>query len=398
MSARQEWARGWALPLVGLLGVTGPAAFAYSNGVFLDKMTTEFRWSHTDFSAALTIQMLVGVILGPLAGRVLDRIGPRRMLLWGIPPLGLALSMLGLANGAVWQWWLLAAIYAPLTMGAIPAAWIAGTMSRFDASRGLAISIVLAGIGVATAAWPVIAAQLSQTIGWRLAFPAMGLGWAMLVYPLMLIFFKPAPLAPAVQTTAATTGLSPILRSRTFLCLITGAALFSSVQLALIANLVPILKGHGLDLGSAARLAALAGLSSIIGRIGTGYLLDRVATRPLALAAFGLPLAAILLLATGEPSLLQLGLAAALIGLAAGSEMDVVTYLVTRRFDPRLFGSVYSIIQAAVSVSAGLGVLLAGRLFDRSGSYDSYYLSAVPTVLVASLLIAFIPKPAATIA
>ncbi len=193
LTARQEWSRGWGLPVVGLLGVTGPAAFAYSNGVFMDRMTAEFGWSHTDFSAALTIQMLLGVVLGPLAGRLLDRIGSRRMLLWGIPPMGLALSLLGLANGSVWQWWLLAAIYAPLTMGAIPAAWIAGTMSRFDTARGLAISVVLAGIGVATAIWPVIAAYLAQQIGWRLAFPAMGLGWVLVVYPLMLVLFKPAP-------------------------------------------------------------------------------------------------------------------------------------------------------------------------------------------------------------
>ena len=76
--------------------------------------------------------------------------------------------------------------------------------------------------------------------------------------------------------------------------------------------------------------------------------------------------------------------------------MDVVTYLVTRRFDPQKFGSIYSIIQTAVSIGAALGVLLAGRLFDRSGSYDLYYASAVPTVLLASALIALIPQKIAT--
>lgn len=390
-SAQQEWSRGWGLPLVGMLGVTGPAAFAYSNGVFMDRMTGEFGWSHTDFSAALTIQMLMGVVLGPLAGRVLDRVGSRRILLWGIPPMGLALSLLGLANGAVWQWCLLAALYAPLTLGAIPAAWIAGTISRFDKSRGLAISVVLAGIGVATAIWPIIAADLVQRIGWRLAFPAMGLGWVLVVYPLMLVLFKPAQVSTPAGSLAAPGKLGPLLRSRLFLCLICGATLFSSVQLALIANLVPILKQTGLDLGSAAHLAALTGLFSIAGRIGTGFLLDRLPTRPVAVIAFSLPLAVIALLNLVTPTHLQLALAASLLGLAAGSEMDVVTYLVARRFDPRLFGSVYAIIQAAVSIGASLGVMLAGRLFDSTGAYASYYQTAVPTVIAATLLILLIP-------
>ena len=376
-----------------MLGVTGPAAFAYSNGVFMDRMTAEFDWSHTDFSAALTIQMLLGVVLGPLAGRLLDRIGSRRMLLWGIPPMGLALSLLGLANGAVWQWCLLAAIYAPLTMGAIPAAWIAGTMSRFDSARGLAISVVLAGIGVATAIWPIIAAYLAQKIGWRLAFPAMGLGWVLVVYPLMLWLFKPAPVTVSAAAGTAPGKMGPLLRSRLFLCLIAGAALFSSVQLALIANLVPILKISGLDLAGAARLAALTGLFSIVGRIGTGILLDRLPTRPLALVAFSLPLAVIALLSLDSPAQWQLGLAASLLGLAAGSEMDVVTYMVTRRFDPRLFGSIYAIIQAAVAICASLGVMLAGRLFDSTGGYASCYQTAVPTVIAATLLILLIPSP-----
>ena len=389
-AARREWARYWPIPFIGLLGVTGPAAFAYSSGVFMEAITGEFGWSRAQFSSAMTIQMLFGLVLGPLAGRVLDRVGPRRMLLAGIFPFTLALSLLGLANGAAWQWWLLAALYSPLAMGLISANWIAGATACFDKSRGLAISIVLAGIGVATAAWPAIAAWLLTTIGWRLAFPAMAWGWALLVFPLVFFFFKPA--TPVERKGASQPiRLGPVLRSRTFLLLIMAGSLFSSVQLALIVHFIPAARQFGLDLSTAARLAVLTGLFSIVGRIATGFVLDRLPTRPLAIAVFSLPLAVLLLLGTATGSLAPLMAAAALLGFAAGAEMDIVTYLATRRFDPRIFGTIYSIFMAAIAISASLGPLLAGRMYDVSGSYQGYFIVAAGFVVAATVLVGLVP-------
>ena len=391
MRARGEWARFWPIPFIGLLGVTGPAAFAYSSGVFMEAITGEFGWSRAQFSSAMTIQMLLGLVLGPLAGRVLDRVGPRRMLLVGIFPFTLALSSLGLANGAAWQWWLLAALYSPLAMGLISANWIGGATACFDKSRGLAISIVLAGIGLATAAWPAIAAWLLTTIGWRLAFPAMAWGWALLVFPLVFFLFKP-PSAPVEQAVVPQPPvLRPVLRSPTFLLLLAGGSLFSSVQLALIVHFVPVARQFGLDLTAAARLAVLIGLFSIVGRIATGFMLDRLPTRPLAIAVFSLPLAVLVLLSTASGSLVPLMAAAALLGFAAGAEMDVVTYLATRRFDPRIFGTIYSIFMAAIAISASLGPLLAGRMYDVSGSYQGYFIVAAGFVVAATVLVGLVP-------
>lgn len=389
--AKGEWARFWPIPFIGLFGITGPAAFVYSSGVFMETITGEFGWSRAQFSSAMTIQMMLGLVIGPLAGSQLDRVGPRRMLLVGIFPFALALSLLGLANGAVWQWWLLAALYTPLAIGLITANWIVGATACFDKSRGLAISIVLAGIGVATAAWPAIAAWLLTTIGWRLAFPAMAWGWALLAFPLVFFFFKPPRIAVDRTLMDRSPALVPVLRSKTFLLLIAGGSLFSSVQLGLIVHFVPIVRQLGLDLTIAARLAVLTGLFSMGGRIATGFLLDRLPTRLLALVVFSLLLPVLLLLGTATGSLGPLMAAAALLGFAAGAEMDIVTYLATRRFDSRIFGTVYTIFMTAIAISASLGPLLAGRMYDLSGGYHGYFVVATAMVLAATVLVGLVP-------
>lgn len=394
MTKRQEWSRFWPLPVIGMLGITGPAALVYSSGVFMEEITTEFGWSRAEFSSVLTIQMLFGLVLGPLAGRLLDWIGPRKLLLAGIFPFAIALSLFGFTNGAIWQWWVLAAIFSFCTIGVIPAAWVTGTIVSFNASRGLALAVVLAGIGLATALWPMIAAQLTASVGWRLTFPLMAAGWAVLVFPLTVAFFKPAQISADERAASVVPPIAPIFKTREFWCLLGAGGVFASVQLALIIHLVPIVQALGLDLTTAASLAGLTGLCSIIGRVGTGLLLDWVHTRLLALIAFSLPLLVMLILASETPSVPLLMMAAAGLGLAAGAETDIVTYLATRKFDHRIFGTVYSIFQSGFAICASMGPLLAGWIFDANGSYMNYYFVATPLVLLATLLIMLVPVTA----
>ena len=390
---RAEWTRSWPLPFISMLGLTGPAAYAYSSGIFMEEMTRDLGWTKTEFSSALTLQMLFGIVVGPLAARVLDRIGPRRMLLIGIVPFAVGLSLLGTTSAAMWHWWTLVAFYSLATAGVILAAWISGVVQSFDQSRGLAISVCLAGIGLATAIWPPLVAWLIGNLGWRATFPAMAFGWALVLLPLTFFFYKPAHKPIQREVAADLLPLRPVLRSKTFWLLLGAAGLFSSIQLPLIVNLVPIARLQGVSLQTAAGIAGMIGLFSIAGRIGTGVLLDMVPTRPLALAAFTLVLPVMALLTLADGSVPVLIIAAALLGLAAGSEIDVVTYLCSRRFDPQIFGSVYTILQTGIAVCASLGPLLAGRLFDLTGSYDRFFVVAVILDVIATALILIVLKP-----
>ncbi len=393
MSKREEWATSWPLPLIAMLGISGPAAYAYTGGIFMNEMTQEFGWSKTEFSTAMTLQMIIGLIVGPLSARVLDRVGSRRMLLVGVVPFALGLSMLSLASGAVWQWWTLAVIYAVAHAGVISAAWVNGVVQIFNAARGMAIAVCLCGIGLATVGWPLIAARLVDVIGWRMTYPAMAGIWLAIVLPLIFLFYK-----PAVQTKASAADpvppIGPAILTRTFWFLVCAGGLFSSVQFGLIVHLFPTVRAQGLDMTTAASMVSITGVFSILGRLGTGALLDFVPTKPVAIFAFLLPMAVMALFIVADGSVPLLMLASAMLGFAAGSEIDVVAYLCSRRFDQRIFGTVYTLFQMTFAVCSSVGPLLASWRFDQTGSYLSYYAIAGVMIAVASALISILPGPA----
>ncbi len=395
--ARREWAAHWQLPLLAMLGIAGAATFGYSSGVFMEAMTREFGWSRAQFSAAFTVQMVLGLIVMPLLGRLVDRVGPRRIGLAGIGIYTLAFSSLGLANGTIWQWWLLGAVQAIGVAFVTNPVWLSSVIPRFHASRGLALAVSLAGIGVATLIWPNIAAFGIQHLGWRMTFPAMAVVWAAVMLPFAwFCLIDPPAIVPsgATEVKAPKSDYLRALRSRTAICLALAGGIFASVTYGIILNLVPMLQAQGMTLTAAAGLTSIMGIFVIGGRITAGYLLDRLPTRPLSIAVFVMPVIVCLVLWLFPGNSIAIMVAVALLGLATGSETDVVVYMIAQRFGRDIFATVLAVIMSVFALLAATGPLLAGALFDQYKSYDVYLMIGIPLALLATLCIALVPDKA----
>ncbi|WP_298690593.1 MFS transporter [uncultured Sphingomonas sp.] len=393
MSARDEWAASWPLPFVAMLGVAGSATFAFSSGVFLAPMTAEFGWSRAQFSSAFLLQMIVLLVAMPMVGRLVDRFGPRRIALSGIGMAAVGLASLGWVNtGSLFVWAAACAVQAGLTVAVTPPVWITPLALRFDRSRGLALALGLAGVGVAIAIWPVLAALAVQTVGWRWAFVLLALYWPVLMLPLTLFLFRvgPARRHPPVSTTGEAFRYLPVLRSRTFVCITAAGALFAIASFGLTANLVPILRGEGISLTAAAGIAGLTGIASIAGRVGTGFLLDRLPTRLIGTAIFVLPIVVGALLWQGSTDAAIV--AVVVLGLAAGAETDVVVYLAARHFAGSGFATIYAVASAVFGVCAAIGPLTAGIIFDRTGAYTGFFILIAPLVVGATTMLWCVPK------
>jgi len=398
-TARDEWRTRWPLPFVAMLGISGSSLYSFSNGVFLGAVTREFGWSRADFSWGFTVQMLLVMLTAPFIGRLIDRFGPRRLALIGIVPFALGLSSLGLANGSLLQWVVLCAVQGLAGACISPVVWLTAIVGHFNASRGMALAIAQAGLGVSSAIWPSASAFYIQTVGWRYAFVALALTWMVPMLPLAVLFFRDArdhqsPLARArtvLPPPMDPPGVARLLFSRTFICLILAGGLFSTVSIGMTVQMVPLLQTSGFSLTTATSIASVAGVATLIGRLLTGLLLDRIPAKIVAIVTFLVPILPVLLLWQFKGSL-EVSIAAMVIfGFTAGAESDVVAYIASRLLPPGVFASGYAIIIAVYAVFASVGPLVASRLFDVHGSYDIFLMAIVPTVIVCAGLIATLP-------
>jgi cyanate permease len=152
-----------------------------------------------------------------------------------------------------------------------------------------------------------------------------------------------------------------------------------------VLHLAPLLSDRGVSPQRAALAISFTGSAILIGRVGSGYLLDRFFAPRVATCLFGAAAFGIALLRTGAASGLVF-LAAFLIGLGMGAEVDIIAYLTSRYFGLRAFGEVYGYAFASYVLAGALGPWLMGLGFDRSGSYGSILVGFLLATLLAAVL------------
>jgi len=304
-----------------------------------------------------------------------------------------AYALLGTATGQMTNWYVLWAIVAVGTFGVQATVWTSAVASRFEMSRGLAFAITLCGASVAQATFPLIVTWLMGIHGWRTAFSAMGGLWAALVFPVLFFLFRGArdrgrKASVAIVDARVLSGvsLSAGLRSAAIYKLLMAAGLFAFTVIGVVVHFVPILTDSGATPARAAGISSLIGIFSIVGRLGTGFLLDKFPGHKVGAAAFLIPIVACLLLLFFGANPFSHAAAAMIFGLTVGSEVDVIAYLAAKHFGLKSFGALYGVLQMALAAGTAFGPLAAGAVFDSYGSYRPFLMLTI--VLMASSAIA----------
>jgi predicted MFS family arabinose efflux permease len=278
--------------------------------------------------------------------------------------------------------------------------WTSAVASRFEASRGLAFAITLSGASLAATLYPILATWLIGNYGWRTAYAAMGGIWVLLVFPVLFLLFRGAhDQGPKERSPAVLTGISLAegLRSVALYKLVMAAGLFSFTVIGVAVHFVPILTDSGATPLSAAGIASLVGIFSIVGRLGTGVLLDRYPGHIVGATAFLIPIAACVLLLTDGANPVSQAVAAAIFGLTLGSEVDVIAYLAAKHFGLKNFGALYGVLQMALAGGTAFGPLAAGTVYDRYQSYE-LFLMLTAALMAASAIALFTLGPVRQIA
>ena len=351
---------------VGMVLCVGTLAL-YSFGVFVRPLTAEFGWSRTGLFAALSFFQFGLAFCSPIWGVVLDRFGPRRVIVPSLVALSLLVASLGLLTANLWHLYLVFFAIPLLGGGASPLGYSAIMVRRFDRKLGFALGLSLLGVGLGGAVLPPLAQLLLTEFGWREAYVALGVLTFAVTLPAALIATRNAS-GPIRRDAVAALSIAPMLRTRAYMLMAITFVLLGTVSVGVLAHLVPMMVDHGFTPAEAARIAGLSGLAVVVVRGGLGWVLDRLHA-PYVLAAVAVLAAAVpVLLAYGEGPAAGY-VAAILLGSAIGAEVDFVSFLVRRYFDQAAFGRLYGIAFGLYILGTAIGPVTLGYSFDHLGGY-----------------------------
>ncbi len=401
-SKSEEWRRYYMLPIAAALGYATSVIHIYGIGPYIGPISDEFGWSRTLTTAGLSIATLIQAIFSIPIGFAVDRVGPRSFALAGILLTTGAFALIGTATGGATNWFLLWGLMALATLPVQATVWTSAVTTRFEASRGLALAVTLCGASVAAWLFPKLGAYLIAGHGWKSALAMQAGIWVLVAFPIIFLFFRGAhdtqrkPIEQAAPDRAALSGVSFTegLRSTIYWRLLLASLMFTFTIIALVVHFIPILTGRGFTPLAAADVAARIGLASIVGRLGTGMLLDRYRASQVGAAVFLLPAIGCLLMIFGGASLIAPSVAALLIGLTLGAEVDVIAYLTTKHFGLKSFGALYGGLLAALSIGTASGPLGAARIFDVYGNYLPFLWLTIGLMIASSIALVSLPKPA----
>lgn len=382
-------APGWLTVFTSTIGMcVGPSALLFvSLGVFAPYLRHEFGWSLRDIGFAAMQLSIMTMIVSPLQGLLIDRFGARRIILTSMPLFGLGYSMMALLSGRLWEFYLGWAALSLLGIGLWPASWVKITSSWFEHRLGLAIGIATSGIGISGILLPLTIHALAEWRGWRSAFVVIGLSSVVVVWPLVSRFLRDGHVRSTPNTSMES---EDTFTRRSTLWLLAGAfLLLGAYSVSILTHLVSILSENGMSLATATQAQAALGGFLIVGRLASGYVVDRISVRIVVPIFAATAVVALIALASGASGAIAIA-AAALAGLLLGAEIDILGFVVKRYFGLKRYGVVYGGLFAVFQLGGAIGVLLFGELRERSGDYGSALTGLAFACATAGLLFTLI--------
>lgn len=395
-----EWRRGWPIVLSAFLGVSLSSIAPHTLGFVVQPLSHEFGWSLTQITAVVTLGALLTIPFSPVVGALFDRFGTRHLALPGIVLAGLGCAGISLANGSTTQWFILWGFFLIAEISIKTIIWTAVVMAAFTAARSMALSITLCGVAFSSVVVPPLMRLLVDNIGWREGYMILGAVWSVPTFLLCYFFLGESrgrhksvevkiadPHEPSAAGELPGMTMKEAARNHALWRVGISTSIMMAIASIFIVHIVPLLTEMGVSRSDAALLASLYGIAGVVGKLVTGWMMERIdggligATTNAATA-----IALIFLL---DPFRTEMAIVAALIivGYANGTKLQICVYLTGSLAGLRNYGKIFGTISSAIALAGGLGVLLGGVIYDSFGSYQAMLIAFIPASLLAAALI-----------
>lgn len=384
----------------------------FNLGVFLNALHLEHGWSRSALSGSITLYYVVAGGVGVIAGRVVDRRGPRPLLLFGGSAIGLGVLLLGRVD-ALWQVYALHALIAAgnactdsLVIGAVIARW-------FSERRALAMTVALSGASLGGMALVPLNTFLIERAGTGTGALVLALiAWAAVIPVALFVIRYPAPPLPSAITAPAARSVAPppspaaattephdqdwrvreTMRSPVWWMPAAAFALMMVGQIGFIVHQVGALRPT-LGGGGAATALSVVNAGAFAGRLLLGATGDRLSKHTIAGGCFLLQALTVLTVAHTDNHLL-IYLSMALLGMTVSNVVALQPLLMAEVFGVRSYGRLFGPAYLLTRLGAGAGPLLVGVLIDRTGGYAVPFTVTATLALAAAALVLLAPRRA----
>jgi len=364
----------------------------YGLPFFYDFMTKEYGWSRAVVTSGNAVgKLLVAPLFGFFAGWLIDRYGPRSLMMTGAFFTGIALIGLSFADSLP-MFYLFYVFNAlgyvfggPLPCQVLISRW-------FDKNRGKAMGIAYLGIGTGGAVVPLLSAGLEKNFGWHFALITLGILIILIAFPMAFFIKDSAGMRIEKATTQAMVPIRTILRNPNFYLLAIG----SMCSIGAVGGIGQHLKLYLRDLdftqSQAAQVMSFVLLSSLAGRVLMGFLADLINRKYVMILIYMIVACAIpLLLLPDFPG--RIYLFAIIFGVGLGGDYMIIPLMAADLFGVKALGRTMGIILVADGIAESVFPMLVGALYnDVSKSYDVGFITLICLATLGAVIVSFLPK------
>jgi predicted MFS family arabinose efflux permease len=390
-----ELRRGWLIIVASLFGVMlGLASIPfYTIGIFAPLLSREFGWSFADVMFGITVLSASMIVAGPLAGRIADRYGARRLTIVSTVLFSLALGSFAFNQGNLMAYYASWCAISVLGIGTTAITYTRTLSVWFETRRGIAMGIALTGTGFFGLLGKPFTNYLIEAYSWRTAYLGLAALPLLISLPLAIAFLRDSPPRTVARAPsygeAEPSGIAYLLSDWRFWLMAVVFSISSATAGSIVVNLENILHAHGFAKESVYRITPLVGLAVLTGRLATGMILDRVPTAIVAAGVLSCNLVAAAVLASSGISLAAATVGILAIGLSGGGGYGVLSFLTIRHFGIANYSTAYGALVALSTAGPGVGAVLLANSFDQTGTYEP--------VLWGAALVALISIPCMTL-
>ncbi len=385
---KRDQALAVATAFLALFSIVGFALYGLPR--FYPFFVEDLGWTRQQVTSGNAYSKIgIALAFGVIAGRLVDAVGPRRLMIVGILIAGAALLGLSEVTGLSFFYFcycLNALGYVcggPLPNQVLLSRW-------FDAARGKAMGVAYLGIGLGGALVPLLANTLTAAYGWRGALKVLGVLMILIALPAALFVREPGPSA-AAKAAASAASLRDVLRRPAFAFLALGSMASIGAVGGTIQNLALYLKlDRKLSQGEVDTVLSTILAGSIVGRLLMGWLADRWSKKRVMLLVYSIVAISIPMIARA-PDTKSLLAASILFGIGLGGDYMIIPLMAAELFGLALMGRVMGIVLTADGVAEALVPMAVAATRDSTGSYATGFLMLVGLAALGAVAVGFIP-------